>query len=133
MSKHYILCVDDDPLNNDLLGEILETDYELGFASDGQSCLDSIAIKKPDLVLLDINMPIMTGIQTCKILRKDEQYNDMPIIFISALASKQEKQVGLDSGANAYITKPFVLSEVLLTIENHLDPHDNSDEEYTSF
>ncbi|MCP4984153.1 MAG: response regulator [Gammaproteobacteria bacterium] len=108
MSKNaLILCVDDEPVNLTIMQELLQDSYELVTVSSGESCLQQVSIAKPDLILLDVNMPDMDGLETCKRLRIDSESVEIPIIFVSALATHEELMAGYEAGGDDYITKPF--------------------------
>ncbi len=102
-----ILIAEDDPLNQIIYQNQLSHDYEVRIANNGKECLTLLEEKKPDLLILDINMPDMHGYTVCEIIRKDPQYNGLPIIFVSALASEKEQQTGFDIGGNEFLTKPY--------------------------
>lgn len=102
-----ILCVDDEPVNLVILEELLQDSYELATAKSGKSCLEQVALQKPDLILLDVNMPELGGLETCQRLKSDPGTAEVPIIFVSALASQQELIAGYEAGGDDYITKPF--------------------------
>jgi CheY-like chemotaxis protein len=87
--------------------ELLQDKYELSTVKSGESCLQQVAIQKPDLVLLDVNMPDMDGLETCARLKADAETAGIPIIFVSALASQAELMAGYEAGGDDYITKPF--------------------------
>ena len=87
--------------------ELLQDKYELSTVKSGESCLQQVAIQKPDLVLLDVNMPDMDGLETCARLKADAETVGIPIIFVSALASQAELMAGYEAGGDDYITKPF--------------------------
>jgi CheY-like chemotaxis protein len=106
-SKALILCVDDEPVNLTIMEELLQDKYELSTVKSGESCLQQVAIQKPDLVLLDVNMPDMDGLETCARLKADAETAGIPIIFVSALASQAELMAGYEAGGDDYITKPF--------------------------
>jgi CheY-like chemotaxis protein len=106
-SKAFILCVDDEPVNLTIMEELLQDKYELSTVKSGESCLQQVAIQKPDLVLLDVNMPDMDGLETCARLKADAETAGIPIIFVSALASQAELMAGYEAGGDDYITKPF--------------------------
>ena len=105
--KARIMCVDDEPVNLTIMEELLQDRYHLDMASSGEECLQQVGIQKPDLILLDVNMPRVDGLETCRNLRQDPQTSDIPIIFISALASHLELMAGYEAGGDDYITKPF--------------------------
>ncbi len=117
MKKPYILAVDDEPLNLIIIEELLSEKYELAYVSDGRSCLKSVSERRPDLILMDVNMPIMNGIEACLRLKQKADTNSLPIIILSALASETEIQQGLDAGADAYLSKPFQADELLNAIK----------------
>lgn len=106
-SKALILCVDDEPVNLTIMEELLQDSYELVTVNSGASCLKQVGLQKPDLILLDVNMPDMDGLETCVRLRECVETADIPIIFVSALASQEELVAGYEAGGDDYITKPF--------------------------
>ncbi len=106
-SKPFILCVDDEPVNIVIMEELLDEKYRLELASSGRECLDIACIQKPDLILLDVNMPGIDGLETCVGLRKNPDTAGIPVIFVSALATESELMAGYEAGGDDYITKPF--------------------------
>jgi CheY-like chemotaxis protein len=106
-SKALILCVDDEPVNLTIMEELLQDNYELITVNSGEGCLQQVEMQKPDLILLDVNMPEIDGLQTCARLKADAETADIPIIFVSALASQAELMAGYEAGGDDYITKPF--------------------------
>lgn len=106
-SKALILCVDDEPINLTIMEELLQDQFELFTTNSGDGCLQQVQAQKPDLILLDVNMPDMDGLETCQSLQADPESADIPIIFISALASHAELMAGYEAGGDDYITKPF--------------------------
>ena len=105
--KASILCVDDEPVNLIIMEELLRDNYALNIVKSGESCLEQVGLHKPDLILLDVNMPEMDGLETCERLKTDTDTAEIPIIFISALASHEELMAGYEAGGDDYITKPF--------------------------
>lgn len=116
-----ILIVDDNPVNLELL---LKSFDQIGFkvlvAKDGSSALKRLRYANPDLILLDVMMPGMDGIEICRQLKADKTTQDIPIIFMSALDDLTSKIKGFEAGAVDYITKPFQQEEVLARITTHL-------------
>ena len=106
-SKALILCVDDEPVNLTIMEELLQDNYELITVNSGEGCLQQVEIQKPDLILLDVNMPEIDGLETCARLKADAKTAEIPIIFVSALASQAELMAGYEAGGDDYITKPF--------------------------
>ncbi len=116
-----ILVVDDQPINLKLLQRKLEREgYEVVTAMTGLECLEAIEQARPDLILLDVMMPEMDGIETCQRLKADTKTSDIPVIFITAKSSKAGKLEGLDAGAADYITKPIDLDETLARVRTQL-------------
>ncbi|MDP1548084.1 MAG: response regulator transcription factor [Anaerolineales bacterium] len=100
-----ILVVDDEPKITRLARDYLEKNgYRVVTAADGQSALTAARREKPDLIILDLMLPIMDGREVCKILRRE---SDVPIIMLTALAEEVDQVTGLEIGADDYITKPF--------------------------
>ena len=106
-SKALILYVDDEPVNLIIMQEFLQDSYELITVNSGEGCLQQVAIQKPDLILLDVNMPEVDGLETCARLKADAETAEIPIVFVSALASQTELMAGYEAGGDDYITKPF--------------------------
>lgn len=119
----YILGVDDEPTNRMILEEIFENQLEFVCVDSGQACLDSVAQRKPDLILLDVSMPGMNGLEVCKTLRADSDSSELPIIFVSALGSADERLAGYEAGGDDYITKPFVAKELKAKVEVTVKQH----------
>jgi len=113
-----ILIVDDDPDIQRLLGYTLKQEgYETVVAVDGSEALKSWSRDKPDLILLDLMLPHMDGLEICRNLRSHPQTSDIPIIMITAKAEESDRIVGLEMGADDYITKPFSPREVLARVK----------------
>ncbi len=116
-----IMIVDDDPSNTEVLSSILEPDYEVLFAENGERALEEIHNKNPDLVILDVMKPGMDGYQICEALKKDPLTKKIPVIFITALSDADDEARGLEIGAIDYITKPIRPSIVQARVRNHLE------------
>ncbi|MEM9449690.1 MAG: response regulator [Cyanobacteria bacterium P01_E01_bin.6] len=116
-----ILLVDDNPDNLRLLGKMLESqNYQVRRTVSGDAALRASQIQPPDLILLDINMPQMSGYEVCQRLKASDQTSDIPIIFISALDLVTDKLKAFEVGGADYITKPFQEAEVLVRVKNQL-------------
>lgn len=119
--KANILIVDDVPNNLRLLSNMLTGQgYEVRSAISGLMALKSVQAALPDVILMDINMPDMTGYEVCECLKADEQTAEIPIIFLSALSETLDKVKAFSVGAVDYITKPFQIEEVIARVETHL-------------
>lgn len=116
-----ILIVDDVPENLQLLFEILsEEGHEVRRVLNGAQALKAVEIDPPDLILLDIKMPLMDGYEVCKHLKEDEKTASIPVIFLSALNEILDKVKAFSVGGSDYINKPFDVYEVLMRVDNQL-------------
>jgi CheY-like chemotaxis protein len=121
MAAPKILVVDDQPINVQLLKRKLEREgLTVMAAYNGLEALDLVAKDKPDLILLDVMMPDMDGIEVCQRLQSNEETRPIPVIFITARTSKEGKLEGLGVGAVDYITKPIDLDETLARVQTQL-------------
>ncbi len=120
-TRPKILLVDDTPENLALLMETLEpAGYQIFVATSGEKALEIAPKIEPDLILLDIMMPGLDGYETCERLKKDPSLKDIPIIFLSALNSPEDKIKAFEMGGVDYISKPFNHLEVLARVKTHL-------------
>ncbi|MDH5328213.1 MAG: response regulator [Gammaproteobacteria bacterium] len=103
----YILAADDEPVNLLLIEEMLMDEYEIKCVGDGLQCLKSVEDRLPDLILLDVAMPGMTGLEVCKQLHDNDKTRHIPVIILSGFASKEDIARGFEAGADFYISKPF--------------------------
>lgn len=117
-----VLLVDDTPENMDILVEALGDVVDVTVALDGETALETIAAEKPDLILLDIEMPGMDGFEVCRRLKHDPETSGIPVIFLSARTDETSRRQGLDLGALDFITKPFVTHDVVVTVREALAP-----------
>ncbi len=121
LNESIVLVVDDNPANLNILFDVFgDMDYDILFASDGESCLKLVEAEWPDLILLDVMMPGIDGFETCRRLKANEQTRDIPIIFMTALTETVDKVRGFELGAVDYITKPIEPEEVLARVKTHL-------------
>ena len=107
-----ILIVEDVELNLDLLVQLLEDDYELVVAKDGVACLDVAAREKPDLILMDMALPVMDGWEATRRIKADTTLKHIPVIGLSSHAMHGDTEKALAAGCDDYLTKP--LNEELL-------------------
>lgn len=122
--KANILIVDDAPAHLRLLTNMLTSQgYQVRQAINGKLALQGTQIFKPDLILLDINMPDMNGYEVCQELKSLEITREIPVIFLSAYSETIDKVKAFEVGAVDYITKPFQIEEVLARVENQLTLH----------
>ena len=121
MAAPTILVVGDQPINVQLLKRKLEREgIQVSAAYNGAEALTLVKVVKPDLILLDVMMPDMDGIEVCQRLQADEATRSIPIIFVTARTSKEGKIEGLGVGAVDYITKPIDLDETLARVQTQL-------------
>lgn len=126
--KFKILIVDDNPKNLQVLGNLLEKQqYNVEYALSGKEALEWVNSDQFDLILLDIMMPGMDGYEVCETIRKDEQYQDIPIIFLTAKTDKESIVKGFELNAQDYVSKPFDTAELLARINTHLELKDSRD------
>uniref|UniRef100_A0A7C1JP18 Response regulator n=1 Tax=Caldilinea aerophila TaxID=133453 RepID=A0A7C1JP18_9CHLR len=119
-----ILLADDDPMLQKLIANTLKLEHhEVVIAVNGQQALDLIRSEKPDLVILDIMMPVMNGFDVCAELRRHPETETLPVIMLSGLGQVQEKIMGLRAGADEYLTKPIDPRELLTRVEMLLERH----------
>lgn len=118
--KSRILIVDDDPTNIQVLENMLSHDYETCSALNGYDALRQIKHLHPDLILLDVMMPDLNGLDVCRVIKSDETFADIPIIFLTAVDSIAGEIVGLELGGIDYLTKPFNLDLLKLRVRNHI-------------
>jgi diguanylate cyclase (GGDEF)-like protein len=119
--KANILIVDDTPENLRILTFMLQRQgYKVRAVQDGELALTAAQAHLPDLIMLDVNMPIMDGYQTCERLKADPHTQDVPVIFISAMSDLEDKLKAFKVGGVDYVTKPFQMAEVLARVETHL-------------
>ncbi len=122
MGKKRILVVDDEVQLVEMIQMRLEAnDFEVSTAYDGQQGLDAARAQQPDLIILDLMLPKMDGYKVCRLLKFDEKYRHIPIILFTARAREQDKQLGEDVGADAYVVKPFEPEALLSTISRLLE------------
>ena len=118
-----ILLVEDNELNRDMLTRRLERKgFDIESAADGEAALQMVARQRPDLILMDMNLPILNGWSTCRALRADPDTHDIPVIALTAHAMAGDEQKALDAGCNDYTTKPIDFPLLLAKINKLLKP-----------
>lgn len=125
MSSANILVVDDEPQIRRVLRSTLSfRGYTISEVSSGEEAVELASKLKPDLILLDVNLPGMSGIETCREIRRT---SDAPIIMLTVRSAERDKVVALDAGADDYVTKPFGIEELLARIRASLRRHPSVD------
>lgn len=126
-----VLVVDDIARNLRLLGSMLtEKHYEVLFASSGEKALERVAARKPDLILLDLMMPGMDGLELSRRLKADPEFMEIPIIFVTAAGETGIATQAMEAGAVDFVTKPFNKDELLARVRVHVRLKRSSDELY---
>jgi DNA-binding response OmpR family regulator len=114
MAKHRVLVVEDEPDIAGLIKHTLERggDAETEVVGTGDAALKAVAERPPDLVILDLNLPVLSGLEVCRILRGRWDAKHLPIIMLTARTTEDDRVGGLELGADDYLTKPFSLREL---------------------
>ena len=116
-----ILVVDDQPVNIQIVGAVLgKLGHEIIPAGDGATALKRVALRKPDLILLDMLMPGLNGCEVCLQLKSNPEWREIPVVFLSAADDKELIVQALDSGGVDYITKPFNQAELVSRVRTQL-------------
>ena len=120
-SKGYVLYIEDNPLNAKLVQRVLAAeDYEVQIAVDGLKGIDSALARKPDIILMDINLPDMSGREVTTRLRSIEDFKTIPIIALTAQTDEKQRAMTIAAGVDGYITKPFDVEELVQRVAFHL-------------
>ena len=101
-----ILVVDDQPINIQVINQVLGDCYHLRFAKSGQAALDICLSDPPDLILMDVVMPELDGLTTCKIIKNTPEISDIPVVFITSLQKSEEENACWQAGGIDYMVKP---------------------------
>jgi putative two-component system response regulator len=127
--RQTILIADDVPENIELLAAILEESYDIKVASNGDKAIKIVYSEDPpDLILLDVMMPGLSGHEVCRRLKANPDRRKIPVIFVTAMSTVEDERLGLDIGAVDYITKPFSLPVVQARVRTHLALYDQARE-----
>src|SRR5262245_42180671 len=116
-----ILVVDDTPANIQTVSAILKASgYQLSVATSGHQALDVLRHVRPDLILLDVMMPELDGFDTCRRIKSDDTWRDIPVIFLTAKTETADIVKGFEIGAVDYVAKPFNAHELLARVNTHV-------------
>ena len=119
-TRPKLLLVDDEPANLQVLRHVLQDDYRLLFARDGHKALELARGSAPALILLDVMMPELSGLDVCRTLKAGDATRAIPVIFVTALADVSDETQGFEAGAVDYITKPISPATVRARVRTHL-------------
>ena len=119
--KKQVLVVDDDPMVVKVLRDPLErAGYEVNVAFHGLEALKKVKEQRPDLIILDILMPLLDGFKVARLLKFDKRFKDIPIIVLTSRATEGERKMGEQVGANEFLFKPFRLPRVMELVQRYL-------------
>lgn len=117
--SNVVLIVDDEAVNRKLVRELLTSrGYQVEMASDGEEALSKVRAIRPDLILLDVMMPRLDGLQTCQVLKHDEETRLIPVVLLTALSSLDDRVAGIDAGADDFLSKPFNTVELFARVRS---------------
>lgn len=128
MLKPKLLSIEDEKGIQEALEFILSDHYEIEFADNGLEGIKRVVRMLPDLILLDLKMPDLDGFQVCKILREDREFDNIPIIIVSAFNDSSDRTKAFKLGADDYVTKPFNGPELIARIERKLQGRKSNNE-----
>lgn len=112
--KPRIIIVDDDRDTRELLAMALETEgFEVASAANGLRLISSLQLRRPHLILLDVNMSWIDGFELCKAVKKNESFRDIPVIFVSGRGEPEDRRRGIEAGAADYFVKPLDINRLI--------------------
>ncbi len=119
MQKHRVLIVEDEQDIADLIKHTLERggSAEAEVVGSGDAALKAVSARPPDLIILDLNLPVLGGLEVCRLLRQRSDSRHVPIIMLTAKSSESDRVAGLEQGADDYVTKPFSLRELTARVK----------------
>ena len=119
MQKHRVLIVEDEQDIADLIKHTLERGggAEAEVVGSGDAALKAVSARPPDLIILDLNLPVLGGLEVCRLLRQRSDSRHLPIIMLTAKTSESDRVAGLEQGADDYVTKPFSLRELTARVK----------------
>ena len=134
MAKHRVLIVEDEQDIAGLIKHSLERggEAEAEVVGSGDAALKAVADRPPDLIILDLNLPVLSGVEVCRILRSRSDAKHVPIIMLTARSTENDRVTGLDLGADDYVTKPFSLRELAARVRAVLRRSESVTERPTS-
>ncbi len=114
-----VLVVDDEPINRKLAQELLTSlGYRVEVANDGEEAVSKVRVLRPDLIMLDVMMPRLDGLQACRLLKQDDETRLIPVVLLTALSSMEDRVAGIEAGADDFLTKPFNKVELLARVRS---------------
>lgn len=125
-NKPKILLVEDDEIVAIVTAEALSPEYDVRHVDNGQAALAALSQEIPDLVLLDVDMPAMSGYEVCRKLRQIPKMADLPVIFLSGMANEEDLLAGHEAGGSDYLAKPVSSDELCAKIKLHLNKQEGN-------
>lgn len=123
MPKPKVTIVDDDRDTRELLSLALESEgFEVNAAANGLRLIASLQLKRPDVILMDVNMSWIDGFELCKAVKKNEQFRDIPVVFVSGRGEPEDKRRGREAGAADYFVKPLDLEALMKRLRELIQP-----------
>jgi len=120
MTKRIVLAEDEPQIAKLVEFKLMKEGYQVTWKENGEEALEAIKRERPDLILLDIMMPVMDGYEVLRQIKEDEKLRDIPVIMLTARAQERDVVKGIDSGAEDYIIKPFHPAELLSRVKRIL-------------
>lgn len=109
-----VTIVDDDRDTRELLSQVLESEgFEVNAAANGLRLIASLQLQRPHVILMDVNMSWIDGFELCKAVKKNPQFQDIPVVFMSGRGEPEDKRKGIEAGAADYFVKPLDLSQLI--------------------
>jgi two-component system chemotaxis response regulator CheY len=121
MKKVILIADDSASIRKFVSFALAENGYEIISAGDGMEALEKLPEKKVNLIITDLNMPNVDGLELIKSIRSSPEYRDIPIIILSSLGSMEEIEKGLNYGANSYLVKPFNPKKILYEVSKYIN------------
>ena len=115
-----ILIVDDEAIMIRLLDDLLESSYDLQFAMNGADALALLDCSSPDLILLDVELPDMSGYDVCRAIRNNPATHEIPVIFLTSNDRQSDLRSGFEAGGMDYVNKPVNIADLMTRIETHI-------------
>lgn len=118
--RSRVLLIDDDDFSAALVHDVLSVDYDISHATDGPTALETLTQITPDLILLDVRMPGMSGLELCRTLRDNPATQDLPVIFLSGMVTEEDRLAGYAAGGDDYLTKPVAAVDLCAKVKRAL-------------
>jgi len=125
--RAHILIVDDEPINIRILSAALQSEYDVTPAYNGFDAIRLMKELHPDLIILDVMMPNLNGFEVCSIIKSDQDFAEIPVIFLTAMDSAEAETQGLELGGIDYLTKPVNSDLLRLRVRNHIQLKERND------